>query len=84
MSAHRRTLEQGEHLLPLSSETRQIVQKRQRAAGEKRNVFRFECFTEKIIQLAHLVVVVEDVLLLSKFIQLIVYVAHCPSDTIGQ
>lgn len=41
VSAQTHTLEHGEHLLPLSSETRQTVQKRQRAAGEERNVSHF-------------------------------------------
>lgn len=84
MSAHRHTLEHGEHLLPLSSETRQTVQKRQRAAGEERNVFHSEMIAWKTSEFTHLVSVVEDVSPLSKFIQLVVYVAHCPSDTIGQ
>lgn len=84
MSAHRHTLEHGEHLLPLSSETRQTVQKRQRAAGEERNVFHFEMIAMKTTKFTYLVSMVEDVLPLSKFIQLVVYVAHCPSDTIGQ
>lgn len=72
MSAHRHTLEHGEHLLPLSSETRQTVQKRQRAAGEERNVFHFVMVATKTTKFTYLVSMVEDVLPLSE-----IYSARC-------
>lgn len=58
--------------------------KRQRAAGEERNVFHFELIVQETTKMRHLISVVADVLPRYKFIQLLVYVAHCPSDTIGQ
>lgn len=87
MSAHRHTLEQGEHLLPLSSETRQTVQK-----GNVRLVYtrmslgtsRWPGKSAKLHIWAQKSSGCFFPLFLSKFILLVVYVAHCPSDTIGQ
>lgn len=107
VSAQTHTLEHGEHLLPLSSETRQTVQKRQRAAGEERNVSHFHrmvrekaspfflfCYfvilfficgyTSGVSDRRRMFLPLSLSLSLCKCIQLVVYVAHCPSDTIGQ